>query len=286
LIPLLAKALKAERAVLASEGHSQTIRKAALKSHRLAVALDTARAELQQAIRLRDEFLSIASHELKTPITGMLLGTEMLKLGLYKSNEGFFSQEMIAKLVDQTSHGLEQLNRLVEDMLDISRIQAGKLRLRKERIDLCRLVRSTVERYQSQLQSAGIKTRIEASSSPEVFADPFKIEQVITNFITNAIRYAPNGPLNITISQGGGTAKVIFQDSGPGIPPENHAKVFQRFERLVSANEVSGMGLGLYIVKEIIEAHGGRVVLHSELGKGAAFVMILPSEIMEQRHEA
>ena len=242
--------------------------------------LEELTAELQEAIDARDRFLSIASHELRTPITGMKLQVQMMQKRLERNDASALSEERVTKLVAHTVQGLDRMNRLVEDMLDISRIQSGKLALHGEKADLGSLVQDVSERYRDQLIHAGIDLRANTiGSDPLVFLDRFRIEQVLTNLISNAIRYAPGAPVFLLIDQtAADEVKIVFQDSGPGIPPRHREKVFHRFERLVSENEISGLGLGLFIVREIVEAHGGRIQIEDANASGARFVISLPRD--------
>jgi signal transduction histidine kinase len=249
--------------------------------HFVGVVMDiTLQKEMEQSLRkaisLRDEFLSIASHELRTPITGMKLQTQMMKRGIERGDLNVFSQPRVNQLVQRIDHGLDRLARLIEDMLDISKIQLGKLSIHHQEFDLVTTIRDTIDRFRSQLLAAGILTSVVAGTECRIIGDRFRFEQVVTNFITNTVRYAPGGPLRVTVCHDENDAWVEFEDSGPGIAKENQERIFERFERLVSADEVSGMGLGLYIVKQIIEAHQGSIRVESELGKGAKFIIRIP----------
>ncbi len=235
-----------------------------------------AKQRIEQAVRVRDEFLSIASHELRTPVTGMKLQTQMMKRALNKGDQTVFAPARVTKLVDQMDHGLERINRLVSDMLDISRIQNGKLQLDREHADLATMVRETLDRFSGQLSAVRITAELSGLEAVPAEFDRFRMEQVFTNLVTNAIRYAPGAPLQIKLSTSGPMARIVFHDSGPGIAPENHAKIFERFERLVSADEISGLGIGLYIVREIIQAHGGSIRVDDTVKKGACFVIEFP----------
>ena len=256
--------------------------------------------KLEKAVSSRDEFLSIASHELRTPITAMKLQVQMMEKSLAKQDPQALSPTRVERLVKQTRKGLDRMNRLVEDMLDISRIQAGKLALQFEEVDLVALVHELADRFLDQLSAAEIPLQVK-TDAPKILieADHFRIEQVITNLITNAIRYAPKTAVIITLESPHppilrsplGSPAVIepsvspvpktfvtlhFRDHGPGIGEADRERVFERFERLISAYEVSGFGLGLYIVKQIILTHHGTIQVDGTVTTGASFVIQLP----------
>ncbi|MBC7395872.1 MAG: PAS domain-containing protein [Bdellovibrionales bacterium] len=235
------------------------------------------RQKLEHALNARDAFLSIASHELRTPITGMKLQTQMMKRALIKQDPSVLSPERVGRLVTQADAGLTRMSLLVEDMLDIDRIQSGKLIFRFQNTDLAAMVDAEVERFAEELHRAGIKVTVTQPFQKIVaHVDPFRLEQVITNLLINATRYAPGKPVSILIEETAHKIRLVFQDQGPGIAEENFERIFERFERLISADSTSGMGLGLFIVRQIIQAHGGTI--HAEKGSipGARFVIELP----------
>ncbi len=244
-----------------------------------------AKRDIEKAVRVRDEFLSIASHELRTPVTGMKLQTQMMQRALAKGDESVFNPERVTKLVHQFDHGLDRINRLVGDMLDISRIQNGKLTLDRERTDLCLVIREILDRFSAQLTAAKVTIQFTAPPTLPFALDRFRFEQVFTNLITNAIRYAPGGPVRIELRPLAGHTEIIFQDSGPGIADADRERIFQRFERLVSADVISGLGIGLYIVREIVQSHGGAIHVEGEPGQGARFVIRLPDAEVQRSPE-
>jgi signal transduction histidine kinase len=236
----------------------------------------SAQDELRRAIRIRDEFLTIASHELRTPITGMKLRTEAIERGLAKDGANIITFSKIAQLMQRTHLGLDRMNRLVEDMLDISKIQIGKLELHREAVDLNALIEEHLDFFSGQLSDAEMSVSVDAAETFTAEVDRYRMEQVLTNLMTNAIRYAPHKPVCIKLQAQEKSISLIFEDGGPGIAAENHERIFQKFERLVTASEVSGFGLGLFIVREIVEAHQGTIKVESELKKGTRFVIELP----------
>ncbi|WP_257454726.1 PAS domain-containing sensor histidine kinase [Archangium lipolyticum] len=232
------------------------------------------RQALEEAVRARDEFLSIASHELKTPLTSIQLQTQMMKRSIERGRPDAFDPARVTRLVVQTDKSVQRLARLVDDMLDISRISTGKLTFTPETFDLCELAREVVERL--TVQAGGAPISCECHGVVEGDWDRFRIDQVLTNLITNAVRYGQGSPVELTVQGSDSDAVLKVRDQGPGITPEDQERIFLRFERATSANTVSGLGLGLYISREIIERHGGSIQVESEPGKGATFVVTLP----------
>jgi signal transduction histidine kinase len=232
--------------------------------------------ELQiQATRIRDEFISIASHELKTPLTSLKLQTQLNKR-VQARDPGAFSP-LVSRLIDGTDSQVDRLTRLVEDMLDVSRIHSGKLLMEKSRFDLAELVADVVPNFSAQLAAAGCALVIERSGPVIGTWDRYRIEQVLNNLLTNAIRYAPGAPIEISVARDDarGIARLRVRDHGPGIAPADHERIFARFERAVVGRGISGLGLGLYICRQIVASHAGTIRVESDVGRGAGFVIEL-----------
>lgn len=237
------------------------------------------RQALEEAVRARDEFLSIASHELKTPLTSIQLQTQMMKRNIELGRPEAFDPARVTNLVAQTNKSVQRLSRLVDDMLDISRLATGKLTFTPEKFDLCKLAQEVVERLLVQASVSGASLSCQCLAPVEGEWDRFRIDQVITNLITNALRYGQGSPVEVTVHYAGEHAVVKVRDQGPGISRENQERIFKRFERATSANAVSGLGIGLYISREITERHGGSLRVESEPGQGATFIVELPRVI-------
>lgn len=229
-----------------------------------------------EATRVRDEFISVASHELKTPLTSLKLQAQLSKRQFRGAGAESYSRERVDKLVDSTERQVDRLVRLVEDMLDISRITTGKLAMQKGPVDLEELASEVVERISPQIAAAGCELHINLQSGINGHWDRFRIEQVITNLLTNAVRYSPGRPVWVSTERDGQKARLTIRDEGPGIAKENQERIFQRFERAVNSRSISGLGLGLYICREIAESHGGTINVQSSVGEGASFVVELP----------
>lgn len=238
----------------------------------------------KEHVAARDEFLSIASHELKTPLTSLKLQAQVMMRAIKRNDPSVFSPEKVTSLVKQIDNQTTRLTRLVDDMLDISRIRTGKLKMEKHTVELNEVVLDVVERLTPQfIEAIGTPPEIELTQGIVGFWDKFRIEQVITNLLTNAIRYGNGKPVQVKTALIENDARIIVKDMGVGIAEENIKKIFERFERAgVSANNVSGLGLGLFITKQIVHSHGGEIEVKSEIGKGSTFIVHLP---LNQGHE-
>lgn len=234
------------------------------------------RLELQKAVKIRDEFLSIASHELKTPLTSLKLQVQIRQRYLDKGELNRFSPEKIKTMSDEDETQINRLIRLVDDMLDISRMASGKLVIRKENCDLVLLVKEIIHRFELQLLESKCSLNFEAPAEIVGHWDKFRIEQVIINLLTNAMKYGKGGMIFLKLSQENDVAIISVRDLGIGIQPRDLDRIFEQFERAISPSEVSGLGLGLYIAQEIVKSHNGTILVESEYGKGSTFTVKLP----------
>jgi signal transduction histidine kinase len=248
-------------------------------ARRASIAIDNARlyGEAQEATRVREDFISIAAHELRTPLTPLKLQVELVRRHLTKRGiELEPGGPALLKLIDGSDKQIDRLSRLVEDMLDTSRVATGQLTLDLESVDLSELVRELVERLQPELSRA--KCSLELRVEPNVVGrwDRVRIEQVLINLLTNATKYGAGKPIELTVTTGAGLATIVVRDFGIGIAPEDRQRIFERFERAVSRRGFGGLGLGLYVARQIVQAHGGAIRVESEIGKGSAFIVELP----------
>lgn len=227
--------------------------------------------ELQNALELRDGFFSVASHELRTPITSLKLKTQMALRGM-----GVGTPEQNSAFVADVNSQVERLSKLVEDMLDIARYRGGSLPVSFDQQDLVEVVGLSLDRMAGQLDSAGIRVKREFCGNFQANIDRIRIEQVVGNLLANAIKYAPHAPLTVSIKVEGDMARLEVRDEGPGIAREHQERIFNRFEQVSPKNHLGGLGVGLFVSKAIIEAHEGSLKLESDLGKGAKFIITLP----------
>lgn len=235
-------------------------------------AIENARlyASVKLALTQRDEFISIASHELKTPLTSLKLLMQMGQRQLNRVPQKVVDTSVVHQLTDTANKQLDRLTRLVEDMLDISRIATGRLKINAQRTDLTRLVEETTERFRGQLQ-VPVEIRSRISQGITLSCDWFRLEQVLSNLLTNALRYGQGRPIEVALWREGKSVFMSVSDAGPGIAPHDLHRIFDRYERAVSASDVSGLGLGLYISKQIVASHGGEITVESQVGQGATF---------------
>ncbi len=238
--------------------------------------LQATQNELEQAVRMRDDFMSIVAHEVRTPLNGLILETQLRKMHLARENAAAFSLDKMHAMVDRDERQIKSLIRLIEDMLDISRIRTGKLSIRPSRFDLAQLVRGLVENFAPQVEAAQSSLTLQAEQPLEGQWDEFRIEQVISNLLTNALRYGAKSPIEVRVYAEGGEARVEVQDHGIGISEENQKRIFQQFERVSASHVAAGLGLGLFISEQIVTAHGGTISVDSRIGEGALFRVSLP----------
>ncbi len=232
--------------------------------------------ELRKAVRDRDDFLSIASHELRTPLTTLSLEIQSLKRGLAKSAKGLPKSNRLERSADVAENQINRLIVLVEELLDVSRLASGRLRVEPTEFDLSDLVREVASRLKPSLDAAGCALRVEAHARTVGSWDRLRVEQVVANLLSNALKYGPGHPVEMSVTRETQCACLRVRDHGIGIAREDQRRIFQRFERAVSVSHYSGFGLGLWIAREIVLAHGGSIDVDSELGRGATFTVRLP----------
>ncbi|MBW5412855.1 MULTISPECIES: hybrid sensor histidine kinase/response regulator [Pseudomonas] len=242
----------------------------------LLAELRQTQVELQHAVRMRDDFMSIVSHELKTPLNTLILEAQLRKIYLGKNNMAAFTPEKLMEMVERDERQVQKLVRLIDDMLDVSRIRTGKLSIRPSRFDLVKLVSSIVENFMPQLNATGCDVTVELPEYIEGEWDEFRIEQVVANLLTNAMRYGAGKPVHVKLDVKDGCAVLSVRDFGIGISPENQERIFRQFERASGSEGVAGLGLGLYIADQIVKAHRGTIGVCSIEGQGATFSVTLP----------
>ena len=241
----------------------------------LLAKLKIIQGELSQSVQIRDEFLSIVSHELKTPLNLLKIQTQLRKRGIRRGDVAAFSMERLTKMFDADEKQISRITRLIDEMLDISRISSGKLFINLEQFDLSELARDLVKQSAELFGGADCSVETDLQSVVGNW-DRFRIEQVLLNLLTNAMRYGAGKPIFIQVHAKSDRARIVIRDQGRGIAKENHEVIFQKFERAAEGKEIHGLGLGLYIVKNIVEAHHGCIQVQSELGQGATFIIDLP----------
>lgn len=244
---------------------------------RVSVTLENLRLtrELSAAVSARDEFLSIASHELRTPLTSL-----HLQLGtLARESRATESAGTAQKRMEAALRQIRRLTRLVDDLLEVSRISAGKVTLELERCDVVELANETARRFESDFVNAGCAFALRATAPVIVPVDRLRLDLVVSNLLSNACKYGAGKPIELDVERDGDLCRLTVRDHGIGIAAADLSRVFDRFERVVSSRNFSGFGLGLWISRQIVEAHGGTIRVKSRQGEGATFTVEVPGAI-------
>jgi PAS domain S-box-containing protein len=231
---------------------------------------------LRKAIILRDDFLSVASHELRTPLTSLKLEVANLSRIAQRGGGGSDGAPRLMAKVEKIDSQAGRLHRLIDELLDVSRIAAGRLELHVEAVDLAQVVNEVGLRFSDEAARAGSTLRVHAPSAVVGRWDRNRLDQVVTNLVSNAIKYGDCKPIDVSVESGDDTAVVSIRDRGLGIAPHDQERIFGRFERAASSRHYGGIGLGLWIVKQIIDALGGTVTVESTPGNGSTFKVALP----------
>lgn len=235
-----------------------------------------ARKEAEEAIRARDEFLSIASHELKTPLTTIILRIQSTLDSILNQSLANFSGEKLVSSLNIAHEQTRRLQSLIKDLLNFSLITTGKLELELKEEDLAAAVRSVATRFEDHLAIAGASLKLEANEEIRGLWDQVRLDQAISNLLTNAIKYGEGSPIELVVKKDGDKAKIIISDKGIGIDSNMQKAIFERFKRGTKDGKFQGLGVGLFIVKQIVEAHGGKIYVKSKLGEGSKFTIELP----------
>jgi signal transduction histidine kinase len=230
--------------------------------------------QAQAALRKRDEFLAVASHELRTPFTPMRLYMQGL-LGALKNPARAAGLESWVTKLETANTRLQRLAKLVEDLFDVSRMADGPLPVRRAPMDLAALTLEAVDRWKDELARVKCEYTLEAPEPVVGSWDGLRLEQVLDNLLGNAMKYGPGKPIHVSIKRHGEHARLVVRDEGMGIAPEDQPRIFEKFERAVSEN-YGGFGLGLWISREVVRGLGGRILVDSMPGQGATFTVELP----------
>lgn len=232
--------------------------------------------DLTQAVRLRDEFLSVASHELKTPLTPLMLKIAALERDALRANNEWLRAEEALAHTEILKRQTRKLTQLVDDLLDVSRLTRGHVQLRPQKLDLVSVVQDLTASFASNQATADHRIELEASGEILGLWDRARIEQVVTNLLTNAVKYGGGAPISLRLIEEEGEAVLTVTDRGIGISTEALPRIFEKFERAVSDRHYGGLGLGLYIARQVVESMGGKISVRSAPGEGATFTVTLP----------
>jgi PAS domain S-box-containing protein len=227
---------------------------------------------LRQADRLKEDFLSMASHEFRNPLTALRLQVELLARRLRKATA---PEAWLERQLAVVEAQIDRMEGLLGMLLDVSRINAGRFALELAELDLAELTREAVERFRPEVEATGTELRVRADGVKGRW-DRMRLDQVVTNLVSNAIKYGNRLPVEVEVAERGDAAVLVVRDHGIGIQPESLAAIFERFERGGNVGAVQGLGLGLWIVRKLVEAHGGEVSVASIPGAGSTFTVVLP----------
>jgi signal transduction histidine kinase len=228
--------------------------------------------DLRLTVRLRDEFLSVASHELRTPISTLTLQTETL----LRDGETKPVDERLQKKLLTIRNQISRLSQLVDVLLDVSRLIEGRLNLRTEEVDLASIAAEAIDMLRESAERAGCPIHLNSQQAVPGWWDRLRVGQVVTNLLSNAIKFGPGQPVDVDVETTGDRARLRVRDRGIGVPNEARERIFARFERASAHQGIPGLGLGLWITKQIVDAYGGSIGVDSQVGKGSTFTVELP----------
>ncbi|MBX3022748.1 MAG: hybrid sensor histidine kinase/response regulator [Bdellovibrionales bacterium] len=248
--------------------HTELLHAAALKEQENAM--------LKESLARRDEFLSIASHELKTPITPLNLQVQSFLQMVRSGTLNNLPPERLERMLVTSQNQIDRLARLVDELIDISRLKSDRLELKRAPASLKALVQGVIEQFAPEFKKNGCEVTLQTDGEGFGVMDSFRIEQIIINLLLNAVKYGNGCPITVRLRDDGRQAQLSVEDGGIGIAEDDLQRIFQRFERAVSAKNYGGLGLGLFICSRIAELHGGRISVTSKLGEGSTFTLHLP----------
>ena len=262
--------LETRRQVLALEKSRQ-------EQEALLANLQTTQMALEKSLKLRDEFMSVVAHELRTPLNTLFMDVQMRKMLLDRGKIAVFDAAYLEKMVARDQRQVQSMVRLIDDMLDVTRIRSNHLSIRPTSFDLQAMLARVVGNLSLQAQAAGSAITLHTDQPVTGCWDEFRIEQVVTNLLTNALRYGNGKPVEVSVLRLGGSVAIQVRDQGKGIPVQDQQRIFDPFERAVGRDDsTSGLGLGLYITRQLVEAHGGTINVQSQEAAGSLFSVTLP----------
>ena len=256
---------KREMAALEDSRRQQTL---------LLAELQATKEELQQALQMRDDFMSLVAHELRTPLSALSLDIQVRQKQLEKGLTAAFGEPQLQGMFAKYRRQAQSMTRLIEDMLDVSRIRNGKLSIRPGPTNLTRLLERVVNDFPRQERDSVISLNLQHEVTG--LWDEFRIEQVLVNLLSNALRYGAGQPIEVSLSASPQAACITVRDHGIGIAPQAQQRIFEQFVRVSNEVARAGLGLGLYITRQLIEAHGGSISVESVVGQGSTFTVTLP----------
>jgi signal transduction histidine kinase len=238
--------------------------------------LDAAQQGLERAVKMRDNFMSIVAHELRTPLNTLFLESQLRRMQLDRGDMAAFDAPRLDAMFARDDRQIRNMVRLIEDMLDVSRIRSGTLSVRPVATELSALLKRVIDDLAQQATAVGSTIALHAPQTADGWWDAFRIEQIVVNLLTNALRYGGGKPVEVSLRPAVDGAHIEVRDHGIGISPEDQQRIFDQFERAGGGGSADGLGLGLYITQQLVEAHGGKIAVASEPGRGSVFSVFLP----------
>ncbi|MBT9475317.1 hybrid sensor histidine kinase/response regulator [Polaromonas sp.] len=252
----------------------QALEKSRQAQELLVQQLQSTQGELQNAVRMRDDFMSMVANELLTPLNTLFLQVQLRKTELDGGNTGLFTEAYLKKMVGSDERQVQSMVGLIDDMLDVSRIRSQRLAIRPREVELGALLARVVDQLHQQATAAGSTVRLQAGQPVTGQWDEFRIEQVVVNLLARALRLGNAQPVDITLTPLDGGARIEVGDQGQGIALADQARIFEQFEH--DAQHPGSGGLGLYVSQQLVLAHGGTLGVRSQTGQGTVFTVTLP----------
>lgn len=246
------------------------------EQEQLVEELHTTQEELQISLRMRDDFMSMVAHELRTPLNALSLESQLRDMQLQKENYSAFGPEQLKKMVARDNRQIQSMVRLIDDMLDVSRLRRDMLSLQPAQFELSGLVQRVVDDLSHQAKAVGSVITVICEKQVSGCWDEFRIEQILINLLSNALRYGSGQPIEVRLTERDSIARIAVSDQGIGISADDQERIFDSFERCENNGVAAGLGLGLHISKGLAEAHFGSISVRSKLGEGSVFTLELP----------
>jgi signal transduction histidine kinase len=238
--------------------------------------LEESEQQLRIAVQARDEFLAIASHELKTPLTSLELQVTSFRRLVASHPHASVSDEKIQSKCESIARQIDRLTVLVNNLLDVARITSNRLELSREQIDLAEIVRDVLARAQEGLRRSGSRVALAAAVPVVGCWDRLRVDTIVVNLVSNAVKFGDGKPIEIAVAGTADRATLTVRDHGIGISAADQGRIFERFERAVSVRHFGGFGIGLWVARQAVEAHGGTIRVQSQQGGGSEFTVELP----------
>jgi signal transduction histidine kinase len=239
--------------------------------------LNQTQGELQRSLRMRDEFMSLVAHELRTPLNTLFLETQMRSLQLKRGTLASIQPEQFDAMIKRDERQIKAMIRLIDDMLDVSRMRSGQLSIRPAQVELMTLLERVVSDLSLQAAATGCKLSLQEHPPVQGCWDEFRIEQVVVNLLTNALRYGGGQPVEVSVQYADNLVRIHVRDEGKGIAQQDLERIFEPYERGARNGEPKGLGLGLYISRQLAVSHGGELRVTSKPGEGSTFTLSLPT---------